>query len=138
MQRTIIIDNVPYNLNIFKKINTINIIATNSFIKNSYFITLNKNKLKNIVSNAGLIYDMDNFYKLFIVSLDNNNSKIRLDGKLNGSKIILNLSIQLTEYFYHTVNYAIVLDEMIIDVHQIRKNNDYLLNESRRELEKLL
>ncbi len=149
MQRNIIIDNISYKLYITKDIDTINIMATNNLIKNSYSIALDNDKLKNIVSDAGLVYNINKFYELITVSLNDNNSKVKLEGNLKGSKLILILSIQLIEYLGHTINYTIVLDEivksdiarleeMIIDVHQIKNNIDNLFNERTQELENRL
>ena len=142
MQCITIIDNVSYKLDITKNIDTINIIATNNFIKNSYSIALDNNKLKNIVSNAGLIYDMDNFYELIIISLNNSNPKIKLVGKLLNSKLILNLSIRLIEYLDHTINYIIILNEIVksatVKSEKTITDINYLLNESRQELENSL
>lgn len=110
----LIINGDKYNIDIVKS-NELNIVATNNVTNISYAVSLNGEKIRKITAGAGLIRDMDKFYEMFKMGL-NNNENIMLAGKTGYGALTLILTIDIVKElgYLHGDNiyYIIFLDKV--------------------------
>lgn len=73
---TIKLNNQPYEFQIIRNSDIINIMVTNTDTKMAYACGLDEQQTRTITLEGGLIRNIDKFYKFLIIGLENNNSHI--------------------------------------------------------------